>query len=126
MADRLWLVKDGRVNPYEDDLQAYRKMLLSSDKPAKPGKPAPPPKRASRDAVVALRSDVRKCEERVGKLNAMADKLSKKLADPELYEESRNGEMEVWQKKYAEVRNGLDRAEAMWMAALEKLEKAEH
>ena len=87
---------------------------------------APLPKRASRDAVLALCSDVRKCEERVGKLNAMADKLSKKLADPELYEESRNGEMEVWQKKYAEVRNGLDRAEAMWMAALEKLEKAEH
>ncbi|MGR3660617.1 MAG: ABC-F family ATP-binding cassette domain-containing protein [Paracoccaceae bacterium] len=125
VADRLWLVKDGRVNPYEDDLQAYRKMLLTPDKPAKSGKPAPAPKKASRDAILALRSDVRKCEERVGKLNNMGDKLSKKLADPALYEDARSGEMEVWQKKYAEVRNALERAETMWMAALEKLEKAE-
>ena len=40
VADRLWLVKDGHVSVYEEDLQAYRKMLLSNDKPAKKGKDA--------------------------------------------------------------------------------------
>ena len=34
------------------------------------------PKRPSRDAVLALRQDARKCEERVGKLGEMADKLA--------------------------------------------------
>ena len=34
-------------------------------------------------------------------------------------------EAAVWQKKYAEVREALERAEALWMAALEKLEKAQ-
>ena len=29
VADRLWLVSDGTVKPYEDDLEAYRKMLLT-------------------------------------------------------------------------------------------------
>ena len=58
------------------------------------------------------------------KLNEMRDKLAKKLADPALYEQDKLGEMAVWQKKYAEVMEALDRAEALWMTALEKLEKA--
>jgi ATP-binding cassette subfamily F protein 3 len=73
---------------------------------------------------MALRADVRKCEERLSKLNDMRDKLAKKLADPALYEPDRLGEMETWQKKYAEVMEGLDRAELMWLKAQEKLEAA--
>jgi ATP-binding cassette subfamily F protein 3 len=125
VADRLWLVKDGHVAPYDEDLETYRKMLLSSDKPPAKPKPEAPRRTVSRDQVLALRSDVRKCEERVEKLNGMRDKLAKKLADPALYEKDKKGEIEVWQKKYAEVMDGLDRAEALWMAALEKLDEAE-
>jgi ATP-binding cassette subfamily F protein 3 len=32
--------------------------------------------------------------------------------------------MATWQKKYAEVMEGLDRAEGMWLKAQEKLENA--
>jgi len=124
VADRLWLVKDGAVTPYDEDLATYRKMLLTSDKPAKAPK-AEKPKPVSRDRILALRADVRKCEERLGKLNQMSDKLAKKLADPALYEPEKLGEMEVWQKKYAEVMEAQDRAEAMWLAAQEKLEGAQ-
>ncbi|WP_089994522.1 ABC-F family ATP-binding cassette domain-containing protein [Cognatiyoonia koreensis] len=125
VADRLWLVSGGRVKPYEDDLPSYRKMLLTPDKVEK-SKPAPEkPKRASRDEMLALKSDARKCEERVNKINDMRDKLAKKLADPELYEDAKKGELETWNKKYAEVMAGLEKAEALWMAALEKLEKAQ-
>ncbi|SMP10139.1 ABC-F family ATP-binding cassette domain-containing protein [Shimia sagamensis] len=128
VADRLWLVKDGTVKPYEEDLQAYRKLLLTSDKPAgskSKSKPKPAAKKASRDDIQALRSEARKSEQRVVKINEMADKLAKKLADPTLYEDEKLGEMAVWQKKYAEVRDAQDRAEELWMKALEKLEKAE-
>ncbi|MHC0052703.1 ABC-F family ATP-binding cassette domain-containing protein [Actibacterium sp. D379-3] len=125
VADRLWLVKDGGVAPFEEDLEAYRKLLLSVDKPVKQAAPAQPAKRPSREAVQALRTEVRKCEDRVAKLNDMRDKLAKKLADPAIYEPERLDEAQVWQKKYAEVMNGLDRAEAMWLGAIEKLEKAE-
>lgn len=126
VADRLWLVKDGRVKPYEDDLQAYRKMLLTPEKPAEKDKPKPEKApRPSQEAIKALRADVRKNEERVAKINEMRDKLAKKLADPALYEDEKKGELETWNKKYAEVMDGLDRAEALWMASLEKLEKAE-
>ncbi|EDZ42632.1 MAG: ATP-binding cassette domain-containing protein [Planktotalea sp.] len=130
VADRLWLVKDGHVSVYEEDLQAYRKMLLSNDKPAKKGKDAkqsekPKAKRPSPDQMKALRADVRKCEERMTKIDDMRDKLAKKLADPVLYEDARKGELETWNKKYAEVMEAHGRAEAMWMAALEKLDAAE-
>jgi ATP-binding cassette subfamily F protein 3 len=126
VADRLWLVKDGHVTTYDDDLNAYRKMLLTPEKPREKEKPAPvkAPK-PSREAIAALRKEVRNNEERVKKINDMRDKLAKKLADPVLYEDGKAGELATWNKKYAEVMDGLDRAETMWMASLEKLEKAE-
>ncbi|WP_095589134.1 ABC-F family ATP-binding cassette domain-containing protein [Actibacterium ureilyticum] len=125
VADRLWLVKDGRVTPYEEDLEAYRALLLARDKPAKATAAPAKPKRPGKEQIAALRSELRKCEARVEKLNEMRDKLAVKLADPEIYEPERNGDLQVWQKKYAEVMDGLDRAEALWMSALEKLETAE-
>jgi ATP-binding cassette subfamily F protein 3 len=126
VADRLWLVNNGHVAPYDGDLESYRTLLLSADKPAKEKSAASKPKRPSREAVLALRSDVRKCEERVTTLNDMAEKLSSKLADPALYDEDRVGDLSVWNRKYAEVRDAIERAETMWMKALERLDKAEN
>ena len=125
VADRLWLVKGGRVAPYERDLDAYRREILS-EPPPKTEKPKPEkPKKPSREALMALRSEARTAEARVGKLEEMREKLAKKLADPELYEDARIGEMEVWQRKFAEVEEALIRAEGLWEKAMEKLEAAE-
>ncbi|MCU0910635.1 MAG: ATP-binding cassette domain-containing protein [Rhodobacteraceae bacterium] len=125
VADRLWLVKDGRVTPYDDDLEAYRRALLAADAsdPARPA-PAAPAQRPAREAVQALRAEVRKAEERVAKIEEMRVKLAQKLADPALYDPGRAGDLEVWQKKYAEVEDGLARAEALWIEAQERLEAA--
>ena len=122
VADRLWLVKGGAVAPYTEDLEAYRKLLLSSDDEVKAVAKPVEKKKVSRDEILALKAEVRKCEDRLAKLNEMRDKLATKLADPALYEDARKGELETWNKKYAEVMEGLDRAEAMWMTAQEKLE----
>ena len=125
-ADRLWLVNKGRVDPFDDDLEAYRKLLLAPDKAQeKPKAKADRPKTPSRERLMALRAEVRKCEDRLEKLNAMRDRLAGKLANPALYEDGKTGEIEVWQKKYAEVMDGLDRAEALWLQAQERLEAVE-
>lgn len=127
VADRLWLVNNGRVTPYEEDLESYRKQLLSADKPAKKvAIKSERPKPASREKILSLRSDVRKSEARLEKLNEMRDKLAIKLADSALYEDTRIGELATWNKKYAEVMEALERAEALWVAAQEKLELAEN
>jgi len=124
VADRLWLVKGGAVTPYTEDLEAYRRQLLAGDEDAKPIKPVEKPKKISRDEVNALRTEVKKSEERLAKLNDMRDRLARKLADPLLYEAARAGELDTWNKKYAEVMDALDRAEAMWLSAQEKLDAA--
>jgi ATP-binding cassette, subfamily F, member 3 len=125
VADRLWLVKGGAVTPYTEDLEAYRRQLLAGEDDTKaPAKPAEKPKKASRDEVLALKAEVRKCEDRLEKLNDMRDKLAKKLADPALYEDARKGELATWNAKYAEVMQALDKAEALWLAAQERLDAA--
>ncbi|MEL6644635.1 MAG: ABC-F family ATP-binding cassette domain-containing protein [Pseudomonadota bacterium] len=124
VADRLWLVKDGRVAPYDGDLEGYRREILSEPAPKEKAE-KPKAKRPDKAAMQSLRSEVRTCEARVTKLEEMREKLAKKLSDPALYDDARVGEMEVWQKKYAEVMSALDRAESLWEAALERLEAAE-
>ncbi|UWR08693.1 ABC-F family ATP-binding cassette domain-containing protein [Ruegeria sp. B32] len=125
VADRLWLVSDGTVKTFDGDLEAYRQMLLARDKPPAREKPAAKPKRASRDTILALRADLRKCEERLEKLTDMHEKLSAKLSDPALYEDDRIADLETWNRKFAEVVEAMSRAEALWVAAAERLESAE-
>ena len=121
VADRLWLVKNGNVTPYTEDMGAYRKMLLSerggapkSEKKQKGKKPKKIPKEK-------LREEVASCEDRVTKLQEMRDKLDIKMAEPGFYD-GEAAAISMWQKKHVEVTGGLERAEALWMAALEKLE----
>ena len=127
VADRLWLVKGGRVTPYDDDLDTYRSQLLSGDKPTtKAASDKPKVKKASRDEILALRAEVRKCEDRLEKLMEMHEKLSAKLADPELYSDKNIADLEVWNKKFAEVEEAMSRAETLWVKAQEKLDTAEN
>jgi ATP-binding cassette subfamily F protein 3 len=132
VADRLWLVQNGRVTPYEEDLEAYRKMLLAPreeggapskgkirSKPVVDAKP-----KLSRDDLMTLRSELRKSEARVAKIEEMRDKLAAKLASPDMYEAANSGQLSIYNRKYAEIMEGLERAEAMWLAAQVKLDAA--
>jgi ATP-binding cassette subfamily F protein 3 len=124
VADRLWLVRDGTVTPYDGDLESYRAMLLSpQDSTKKPAqKPAKKAKDLSRDDISKLRQEVRACEARVEKLMAMEGRVATKLADPDVYEDP--GTLATWQRKYAEIEDGIARAESLWETALARLEKA--
>ncbi|MBT5303415.1 MAG: ABC-F family ATP-binding cassette domain-containing protein, partial [Tateyamaria sp.] len=75
VADRLWLVSNGTVKPYGDDLESYRKMLLNEGKPTKNTIEKLKPKRPGREIILNLRSEVRRSEARVTKLNEMLNKV---------------------------------------------------
>ncbi|QPH53898.1 ABC-F family ATP-binding cassette domain-containing protein [Pontivivens ytuae] len=126
VADRLWLVKDGAVRPYDDDMDAYRRMLLSErgGKPAREEKPKPKPKAEVRRQTAPLKSELAKAEERIAKLEEMRDKIDSSLADPRLYERGDTERQEMLRKKRAEVMDGLDRAEAIWLDVSARLEAA--
>lgn len=123
VADRLWLVNGGRVTTYDDDLDAYRRMLLDQPVP-KADKPKPKSSKPSRQQIAELRQTVSTAEARVDKLSEIRERLASKLAEPSMYDADRLQEMEGWQKKFAEVEDALERAEALWMRALERLETA--
>ncbi|MFN3645485.1 MAG: ABC-F family ATP-binding cassette domain-containing protein [Gemmobacter sp.] len=126
VADRLWLVKGGKVAPYGKDLEAYRAELLEREAPPpKAEKPKESRARPSREAILALRAEVRKCEDRVAKLEAMRAKVADTLADPALYDEARLHELEGWNRKFAEIEEAMTRAEALWLDAQERLDAAE-
>jgi len=121
VADRLWLVKDGVVKPYTEDMDAYRKMLLSERGGVTKSEKKQKGKRPKKVSKEKLRQDVSACEDRVTKLQEMRDKLDAKMAEPGFYD-GEAAAISMWQKKHVEVTEGLERAESLWMEALEKLE----
>ena len=88
-------------------------------------KPVEKPRKAGRDEVLALRSEVRKCEDRLAKLAEMRARLQDKLADPALYDEAKKADLAIWTAKFAELEQAESKAEAMWLEAQEKLDAAE-
>jgi ATP-binding cassette subfamily F protein 3 len=127
VADRLWLVSDGRVTPFEQDLAAYRAFLLGGPAQKKPSeKYKTKVKKFGREHLIAARNEVRRSEERIEKITQMHSKLQEKLADPKLYEDHNAVDLAVWQKKFHEIETALVRAEKLWITATDTVEKMEN
>lgn len=132
IADQLWLVNDGKVNPYPEDLEAYKKLLLSqrsmNASASKPKKERP--KRISgaerRKKLVEFKEEVSKCEARIAKLEDMKTKVSGILGDPEFYKTESTARIEDMTKKHGEILQAMEKAETLWLTALEALEKAKN
>ena len=130
VADTLWLVKDGQVNVYYEDLNAYKKLLLSerglADKSEKPKKVKK--KRLShgeqRKILTPYQLEVTKCEERLNKIMDIKEKIDKALADPDIYTNKNPEKFENLSKKRAEAEEAIIKAETLWVSAEEDLEKA--
>ena len=130
VADTLWLVKDGQVNVFYEDLNEYKKLLLSerglADKSEKPKKIKK--KRLShgerRKILAPFQLEVTNCEERLNKILIIKEKIDKALADPNIYTNSNPEKFESLSKKRAEADEAITKAEALWLSAEEKLEKA--
>ena len=132
VADRLWLVKDGGVKPYLEDLDAYAKMLLSERgaggvKAAQNGSERKKKQKSSTETkkqLAPLRAEVAKAEERVAKIEDMRGKIDARLTDATLYSPENKGKLTQLQAKQAEVMQAMARAEKIWMEAEETLEAA--
>ena len=112
VADRLWLVKDGRVRPFDDDMDAYRRLLLSErgGAPRRGAREEKPKARAApRGEVAPLRAEVAKCEARVAKLEEMRDEIDSRLANPLIYA---RGDTEAVEKLQTQAGRGRGRAGA--------------
>ena len=129
VADRLWLVADGTVRPFEGDLDEYRVLLAERARPvAKPDGVARKDDRreraAARVALAPLRKHAKEAEAALAKLTAERLAIETKLADPALYAPGRAGEITAANARLAAIRREAAVAEEAWLAAEEALEAA--
>ena len=139
VADRLWLVADGRCRPFDGDLDDYRSLIgrrrRSDD--AETVREAPSSQRPDRTnrkdqrrtaaqaraALAPLRRKAAQAEDRLAKLEAERRALQSKLADPALYEGAPD-RITALQIALNDVETRLRATEAEWLEAQEALEAA--
>ncbi len=131
--DRLLLVADGRVEPFEGDLDDYRRFLLSGENAPSAAREEPAPKLSKeelrreaaekRKSLRPLKEKVEIAEHQIAELNREIVKYDKALSDPLLFSQDRAKAAAV-SKKRAEAQRKLEAAEARWLAANEEYESA--
>ncbi len=134
IADRLWLVADGRVTPYDGDLDDYRALLLGATdgkgRPDDTSRAADPKREARRAAaerrrqLAPLKKRADAAEKAVAKLEAEKARLHDALADPALYQRE-PARAAALQKSLGETEKSLARAESDWLGLLEEYEDAQ-
>ena len=135
IADRLWLVADATVAPFDGDLGDYRARLIAqrrgerrASRQRRAGEPETTSRKArrrsaaeSRNARAALRAAARAAETRVASLSGERKALEARLADPSLYQ-NKGGDLQALQRQHGAVSRALAEAEAAWLEAQELLD----
>ncbi|MEX0697747.1 MAG: ABC-F family ATP-binding cassette domain-containing protein [Dongiaceae bacterium] len=125
-ADRLWLVADGAVTPFDGDMDDYRKLLLDRRRERKTekrggagGNGRKGQRRAAAETRAAgqhLRQAAKQAEKRLAALQAEEARLEARLADPAVYG-GPTADLMALQVKFGEVRKKIAAAEDAWLEA---------
>ena len=130
VADRLWLVADGTVRPYDGDMDEYRQLLAERGRGPGRGETAPSRKDDRRGRAEArvqtapLRRRARDAEALIATLSTARAKVEAVLADPALYAPGRGAEVVAAQQKMVGLAKEIEAAEEVWLAAEAALEGA--
>ena len=124
VSEKLWLVKNGVVCPYEEDLESYRSDILikKHGKRSKASKNSDS-KKENQKRLLVHKAEVKKCEDRVEKLLNMRKKVADILSDQDLYSVEKLKDLENWNKKFSEIDEAINRAEKLWIQAQQNFEK---
>jgi len=141
-ADQFWLVEDGKIEPYDGDLDDYRSRLLGKRQSLRGEKPATENEKkqptvtvdkkearrqsaAAREALVPLKKEAQQAEAWVKRLERKKAEIAKELANPEIYLEGADKEHVIdLQMRSAKIEGDLEDAEQAWLKALDILEKS--
>ncbi|UXY11363.1 ABC transporter ATP-binding protein [Kosakonia sp. ML.JS2a] len=135
--DDLYLVHDGKVEPFEGDLEDYQQWL--SDVQKQESQPADAVAKESGNSAQArkdqkrreaelrtqtqpLRKEIARLEKEMEKLNAQLAQAEEKLGDSGLYDQSRKAELTDCLQQQAAAKSGLEECEMAWLDAHEQLE----
>jgi ATP-binding cassette subfamily F protein 3 len=125
--DQFLIVADGRLRPFDGDLDDYRDWLLQSkkEKPdtkpaANPETPRPPVKPAGSNKNLTAR--VKRLEEMIARLSAQKSALDARLADTALYQPEAKEALQAVLLDQAYVGKELQQLENEWLAKQAQLE----
>ncbi|MDT8398695.1 MAG: ATP-binding cassette domain-containing protein [Pseudomonadales bacterium] len=132
--DQFLLVKAGRVEYFEGDLDDYEKMLLEAARSeqknsrtgAGDGKPDRKEQRqqsaAYRNQIKPLTNRIRKLEQELDKKHQRQRELERRLADTALYEDQNKGELNGILQEQGRLGSEVDALESQWLSCNEELE----
>ncbi|MCA3624231.1 MAG: ATP-binding cassette domain-containing protein [Methylobacterium sp.] len=127
--DRLWVVAEGRVKPFEDDLDAYAKLVLEArrDSGKRESEATPSAKedrRASaekRQNQKPLREKAKVLEQQVEKLAALLARADEALANPAIFRDQPAKATQLARDR-ASLAEKLAAAEEEWLMVMAELE----
>ena len=130
--DRLWLAEAGTIQPYDGDLDDYRRLLLAGEaKPRDKSRPDGGQKAqerrdaaAAREKLKPLKAAAAKWEKEIERLKGVLEKIDAGLAVDGLWERDPNLATELT-KKRARCVDLIDEAEMAWLEAEEAIEAAQ-
>jgi len=127
VADRLWLVKDGAVGPFDGDLDDYRDLVLNarrSKAPSGNGSKAAlarnTPRQAgaaTREAAAPLKREAELAEARLEELSAILPRIDAALAEKGLFDRNPARAIKL-QKERAALLGAIEKAENHWLERL--------
>jgi ATP-binding cassette, subfamily F, member 3 len=130
--DRLWLVADGLVKPFEGDLEDYRRFVLA--KPSKEEEeiaPAPQGRAEERrDAAKArrdlapLRKDIAAAEEKMRRFAELIARVDAALAKPDAFAADKDKALDLSRKR-GDLEKALVAAEEEWLTLSSEAEAME-
>ena len=134
VADRLWLVGDCTVRPFDGDLEDYRALLADRARPAptSAGQDEAPPTRRderreraeSRAAAAPLRERLRRVEAALEALGRKAATIDGALNDPRLYAGGKADLIARATARRAALAREVEALEAEWLELTERLDAA--
>ena len=132
VADRLWLVADGAVTPFDGDMADYRAWLVERARnAARESRPASAPANAERRdraeqraALAPLRRRAKDAEAVLARLAKERARLEHRLAEPELYMSGKSDEITRLNTRLAALVREQEQAEEDWLLAEAAMEDA--
>lgn len=134
--EQLVLVHHGQVEPYEGDLEAYERWILSADAKAATDVVTDTANGASRKAqrqqaaearakLRPLKKALEKLERDMETLQAELSVIQQSLADPGLYQDDRKTELATLVRNEGTIKAQLAAAEELWLKQQDELDALE-
>ncbi|WP_137125617.1 ABC-F family ATP-binding cassette domain-containing protein [Roseomonas sp. HF4] len=130
VADRLWLVADGAVTPFDGDLDDYRALLAERARGGARGEAGGARAEARRDragsrtATAPLRARIKEIEARLGTLAKEDALIEKRLADPATYARFKPEDIAWANTRRVAIAKAVAMLEEEWLEVSARLEAA--